>query len=53
MVNTVSFLSLKGRKVSERSLEFNVLSEALEYIRRSLGKAYIVGYTTRQKLFTD
>ena len=45
----MTFPFLRGRAISERSLELNVLGEALEYIRRSLGKAYIVGYTTRQE----
>ncbi len=30
-------------------MEFNVLSEVLEYVRNTFGKAYIVGYTTRQE----
>lgn len=47
----MSTVSLRGRKVSERSLEFNVLSEVLERVRRFIGKAYIVGYTTRQEAF--
>ena len=42
-------LRLRREDVSERSLEFNVLSEAVERIRRIYGKAYIVGYTTRQE----
>jgi len=45
----LSILSLRGKNISERSLELNVLSEALEYIRKLLGKAYIVGYTARQE----
>ena len=40
---------LRGKTISERSLEFNVISEALEFIRRYIGKAYVVGYTTRQE----
>ncbi len=38
-------------KVSERSLEFNVLGEVLERIRRYLGKSYVVGFTTRQEAY--
>lgn len=40
---------LRGDKISERSLELNVLSEAIEYLRNTISKAYIVGYTARQE----
>jgi len=42
---------LRGDQVSERSLEFNVLSEAVNAVRRVYGKAYLVGYTTRQEAY--
>jgi len=39
----------RDNKVSERSLEFNVLNEMIECTKRYFRKAYIVGYTTRQE----
>lgn len=42
---------LRGDQVSERSLEFNVLSEAINAVRRVYGKTYLVGYTTRQEAY--
>jgi len=47
----MSLLLPRSEKVSERSLEFNVLSEALDIIHKLLGNAYIVGYTTRQEAY--
>lgn len=44
-------LLLRRNNISERSLELNVLSEAIERIRRLIGDAYIVGYTARQEHF--
>jgi len=42
---------LKSDQVSERGLEFNVLSEAINTVRRVYGKAYLVGFTTRQEAY--
>ena len=42
-------LRLRGEQVSERSLELNVMGEAVNHVRRAYGRAYLVGYTTRQE----
>jgi len=42
-------IQLRSDLVSERSLELNVLSEAVNDLRRVYVKAYLVGYTARQE----
>jgi len=42
-------IRLRGEKVSERSLELNVLSEVLNRAREVYGRAYLVGYTAHQE----
>ena len=44
-------IRLRGEKISERSLEFNVMSEMINSIRSIVRNAYIVGYTTRQEAY--
>lgn len=46
---TVQGLYNPQNKISERSLEFNILSEIIEILRKQVNKVYIVGYTTRQE----
>jgi len=42
---------LRRSEISERSLELNVMGEALDKVRKLYSKAYIVGYTTRQEAY--
>ena len=44
-------IRLRGEKISERSLEFNVMSEMINSIRSIVRNAYIVGYTARQEAY--